>query len=139
MYDIIELKSKSFDELLAIAEKLEISKPKSYSQDDLVYKILDEQAIKASEHPVEKVKKRGRPRVNKAPATIFLTTTVFPLVPGPNLYYMMYWIVGRNYTAAMQEAITLILTCLGIVFGFLIIEILSKYSPLILGKLKKSQ
>ena len=78
-------------------------------------------------------------RVNKAPATIFLTTTVFPLVPGPNLYYMMYWIVGRNYTAAMQEAITLILTCLGIVFGFLIIEILSKYSTLILGKLKKSQ
>ncbi|MBQ1748097.1 MAG: Rho termination factor N-terminal domain-containing protein, partial [Bacteroidales bacterium] len=67
MYDIIELKSKSFDELLAIAEKLEISKPKSYSQDDLVYKILDEQAIKASEQPVEKVKKRGRPRVNKAP------------------------------------------------------------------------
>jgi len=51
----------------------------------------------------------------------------------------MYWIVGRNYTAAMQEAITLILTCLGIVFGFLIIEILSKYSTLILGKLKKSQ
>ena len=78
-------------------------------------------------------------RVNKAPATIFLTTTVFPLVPGPNLYYMMYWIVGRNYTAAMQEAITLILTCLGIVFGFLIIEILSKYSTLNLGKLKKSQ
>lgn len=28
-------------------------------------------------------------RVNKAPATIFLTTSVFPLVPGPNLYYMI--------------------------------------------------
>lgn len=28
-------------------------------------------------------------RINKAPATIFLTTAVFPLVPGPNLYYIM--------------------------------------------------
>ncbi len=63
MYDIIELKSKSFEELLAIAEKLDISKPKSYSQDDLVYKILDEQAIKAAGQPVEKPKKRGRPRL----------------------------------------------------------------------------
>ena len=60
MYDIIELKSKSFEELLAIAEKLDISKPKSYSQDDLVYKILDEQAIKAAEQPIEKPKRRRR-------------------------------------------------------------------------------
>ena len=63
MYDIIELKSKSFDELLAIAEKLEIAKPRSFSQDDLVYKILDEQAIKASEQPEEKPKRKPRQRV----------------------------------------------------------------------------
>ena len=69
MYDIIELKSKSFEELLAIAEKLDISKPKSYSQDDLVYKILDEQAIKAAEQPIEKPKRRGRPKAEKKDET----------------------------------------------------------------------
>ncbi len=45
MYDIIELSGKSLEELYAIAETLNISKVKSYSQQDLVYKILDEQAI----------------------------------------------------------------------------------------------
>ena len=49
-------------------------------------------------------------RVNKAPATIFQTICVFPLVPGPNLYYMMYCI-----------------TCLGIALGFIVVEILNKY------------
>ncbi len=45
MYDIIELNGKSLEELYAIAETLNISKVKSYSKSDLVYKILDEQAI----------------------------------------------------------------------------------------------
>ena len=66
-------------------------------------------------------------RVNKAPATIFLTASVFPLVPGPNLYYMMYALVMEEYETAKSEALTLLITCLGIVFGFLIVEILNKY------------
>ena len=45
MYDIIELSNKSLDELYAIADGLKITKVKSYSKEDLVYKILDEQAI----------------------------------------------------------------------------------------------
>ena len=69
MYDIIELKSKSFEELLAIAEKLEIAKPKSFSQDDLVYKILDEQAIKAAEQPEEKPKRKPRQKVKSQQAS----------------------------------------------------------------------
>ena len=65
MYDIIELKSKSFDELLEIAEKLDIAKPKSFSQDDLVYKILDEQAIKAATgQPDDKPKRKPRQKAN---------------------------------------------------------------------------
>jgi uncharacterized membrane protein YjjB (DUF3815 family) len=39
-------------------------------------------------------------RVNKAPATIFQTVCVFPLVPGPNLYYMMYCIVMEEHEMA---------------------------------------
>ncbi|MBR4804968.1 MAG: transcription termination factor Rho [Bacteroidales bacterium] len=63
MIDIIELKSKSFDELLAIAEKLNISKAKNYSQEDLIYKILDEQAIQSVDQPIQRPKRPKRERI----------------------------------------------------------------------------
>lgn len=63
MIDIIELKSKSFDELVAIAEKLNISKAKNYSQDDLIYKILDEQAIQSVDQPIQRPKRPKRERI----------------------------------------------------------------------------
>ena len=66
-------------------------------------------------------------RINKAPATIFQTICVFPLVPGPNLYYMMYCLVMEDHNMAVSEAVTLVVTCLGIALGFIVIEILSKY------------
>jgi len=70
MYDIIELKAKSLDELLAIAEKLNIAKAKSFSQEDLVYKILDEQAIQAVDKPIEKPKRKPRERIAKSKSVI---------------------------------------------------------------------
>ncbi len=76
-------------------------------------------------------------RVDKAPATIFLVTSVFPLVPGPNLYYTMYGIVMEDYAMAKSEAMTLLLTCLGIVFGFLIVEIGDKYILMFLNLFKR--
>ena len=51
MYDIIELSGKSFDELKAIAEALHINKISSQTKEDLVYKILDEQAIQGVGDP----------------------------------------------------------------------------------------
>lgn len=66
-------------------------------------------------------------RVNKAPATIFQTICAFPLVPGPNLYYMMYGIVMEMHDVARSEAFTLVETCLGIALGFIVVEILDKY------------
>lgn len=63
MIDIIELKSKSFEELLAIAEKLNISKAKNYSQEDLIYKILDEQAIQSVDQPIQRPKRPKRERI----------------------------------------------------------------------------
>ena len=66
-------------------------------------------------------------RVNKAPATIFQTVCAFPLVPGPNLYYMMYGIVMEMHDVARSEAFTLVETCLGIALGFIVVEILDKY------------
>lgn len=65
-------------------------------------------------------------RVNKAPSTIFLTASVFPLIPGPNLFYMMYGFASQNNEMAWTETIVLIVTCLGIAFGFNIVDIVTR-------------
>lgn len=49
MYDILELNKKLVSELREIANELNIRKPDKYKKQDLVYKILDTQAILASE------------------------------------------------------------------------------------------
>ena len=59
MYDIMELSNKSLEELYSIAENLNVKRVKSYSKDELVYKILDEQAIQGVNVPIQK-KQRNR-------------------------------------------------------------------------------
>lgn len=66
-------------------------------------------------------------RVNKAPSTIFLTASVFPLIPGPNLYYMMYGAVIRNMDMVFSETLVLLSTCLAIAFGFIIVDAAARY------------
>lgn len=66
MYDIMELSNKSLEELYVIAENLKIKRVKSYSKDELVYKILDEQAIQGVNTPIQK---RQRNRI-VAPKTV---------------------------------------------------------------------
>lgn len=65
-------------------------------------------------------------RVNKAPSTIFLTASVFPLIPGPNLYYMMFGCVSRDMEMAYGETMVLLSTCLAIAFGFIIVDVASR-------------
>ena len=65
-------------------------------------------------------------RVNRAPSTIFLTASVFPLIPGPNLYYMMYGITSNDKAMAISETMILFETCLAIAFGFLIVDVASR-------------
>ena len=65
-------------------------------------------------------------RINKAPSTIFLTASVFPLIPGPNLYYMMYGCVSRDMEMAFSESVVLLATCLAIAFGFIIVDVVSR-------------
>ncbi len=48
MYDILELNSKPVVELREIAKEMNISKITSYKKEDLIYKILDQQAILSS-------------------------------------------------------------------------------------------
>ncbi len=62
MYGILELNSKSFEELVTIAEDLNIRRASSIAKEDLIYKILDEQAIQSKENPRPK---RVRTRIVK--------------------------------------------------------------------------
>ncbi len=68
MYDIVELNSKLLTELKEIAKSLDIKKVDSYKKQDLIYKILDAQAlrpdgVKEAENREKKTGRRpGRPR-----------------------------------------------------------------------------
>ncbi|MGC8803081.1 MAG: Rho termination factor N-terminal domain-containing protein, partial [Bacteroidales bacterium] len=48
MYDIIELNEKQLSELQEIAQSLGITKVENLQKQDLIYKILDQQAIQAT-------------------------------------------------------------------------------------------
>ena len=71
MYNIIQLNDKNLSELQTIAQELGIKKTDSLKKEELVYKILDEQAIAGAtkkvaaekikeERKVEKQEKRTR-------------------------------------------------------------------------------
>ncbi|MBQ8088401.1 MAG: threonine/serine exporter family protein, partial [Clostridia bacterium] len=66
-------------------------------------------------------------RAHKAPATIFMTVSIFPLIPGAALYSMMVAIVLGNSALAAQKGAELALTCFAIVLGFMVVEVLSRY------------
>ena len=48
MYNITDLTDMSTDELIAIAEGMGINKPDPSRKEELIYKILDQQAINLS-------------------------------------------------------------------------------------------
>ena len=62
MHKIFELKEMSLEQLQSIADELDIKGTKKMSQEDLVYKILDTEAIKNAQKPENEKPKRGRPR-----------------------------------------------------------------------------
>ena len=64
MYDIIELNAKKVLELKEIAKKLGISRLEKLKKQDLVYSILDEQALR----PGENKKAPAKSKAKSAPA-----------------------------------------------------------------------
>ena len=52
MYDILELSKKLLPELKDIAKELKIKKAESLKKQDLIYKILDQQALEATEYDI---------------------------------------------------------------------------------------
>ncbi|MBP5302123.1 MAG: Rho termination factor N-terminal domain-containing protein, partial [Bacteroidales bacterium] len=77
MYDILELSAKSQEDLYAIAKELNIKKPENIKKEDLIYVILDEQAIQSNESPKPK---KARPRIAK-PAAQKVATSAAPAAP----------------------------------------------------------
>jgi len=68
MYDIIELNQKLVTDLREIAKELQIKKAEKLKKQELVYKILDTQAILASEGKLKQIKTTTqKPQVNPAP------------------------------------------------------------------------
>ncbi len=75
-YNILELNEKSLSDLQTIAEELGIKKVKAMKKDELVYKILDEQAIsyagiqaeKEKEKEAKKAEKKTKSRKSAKPA-----------------------------------------------------------------------
>jgi transcription termination factor Rho len=64
MYDILELSKKLLPELREIGKELNIKRVESFKKQELIYKILDNQAILAS--GVKKPEKKVLPRLTKA-------------------------------------------------------------------------
>ena len=72
MYDILQLNEMLVPELRELAEKLELKKYKSLAKQDLIFKILDHQAIKGGElgaqkAPIQEAKKAPKPRSPRPP------------------------------------------------------------------------
>jgi transcription termination factor Rho len=96
MFNKTELDEKSFEELVEIAKSLGLDKVKRLEKTDLIYKILDQQALKIAQRelpaPVEvatEKKRRGRPAKEK---TTDAKSTGFPEIP-----------VGTKHVLPSQE------------------------------------
>ena len=63
MYDILELNKKLVSELRDIAKELKIKKVEALKKQDLVYKILDQQAINATTEVKPEKKNHQRKRI----------------------------------------------------------------------------
>ncbi|WP_051600508.1 threonine/serine exporter family protein [Eubacterium sp. AB3007] len=66
-------------------------------------------------------------RRNKAPATIFLIASAVPLIPGRNLYNMMFGLVSQNSAMAWENGVTALVIALAIALGFVVVTVLNKY------------
>ena len=66
-------------------------------------------------------------RINKAPATIFLTAAAVPLIPGGKLYYTMYGIVSENRQMFEVNGTSAIIIALAISLGFVAVAVVNKY------------
>lgn len=70
MYNISELNAKSESELKAIAESMGMKKIDAAQKDDLIYRILDQQAIDMAATATEKKRRGPKPKKDKTDVTV---------------------------------------------------------------------
>ncbi len=68
MYDILELNKKLLPDLKEIAKELNIKKVDSFKKQDLIYKILDTQAIIEAEKKTSKAENKGKSTEKETPS-----------------------------------------------------------------------
>ena len=56
-----------------------------------------------------------------------MTAAAIPLIPGSNLYGMMYSLVNQDYAAANTDGITALVISLAIGLGFVIVAVVNRY------------
>ncbi|WP_303310460.1 transcription termination factor Rho [Hymenobacter sp. BT730] len=83
MYTIDELKDRLLSELKEIAEELKVGNFKKLSKQDLVYKILDQQAVTPLEQLPQKTKPLSQKESKKAPAVVAETVADAPVALAP--------------------------------------------------------
>lgn len=76
-------------------------------------------------------------RVNKAPATIFLTAAAVPLIPGGKLYYTMYGLVSKDEQLFVDSGTSCLMIALAISLGFVVVAVLNNYLSRVLAGRKK--
>ncbi|MFC2152498.1 transcription termination factor Rho [Bacteroidota bacterium] len=82
MYDILELNKRLVSELRDIAKGLQIKKVESLKKQDLIYKILDQQAINATSDVKSDRKPSGRKRITeKSKPSISASRKIETVVP----------------------------------------------------------
>jgi uncharacterized membrane protein YjjB (DUF3815 family) len=71
-------------------------------------------------------------KINRAPTTIFLIGSGLPLIPGRNLYNMMYGIVSDDFSKVYSNMFAVASIALAIAIGYLIVTLAT-------GQFRKSQ
>lgn len=64
-------------------------------------------------------------RVNRAPATIFLTTGAVPLIPGGSLYYTMLGLISQDELMLAENGSKALIIALAIALGFVCVAIVN--------------
>ena len=73
-------------------------------------------------------------RVNKAPATIFLTAAAVPLIPGGSLYYTMLGLVEQDEELFATSGVAALTIALAISLGFVVVALANKYINIFMRK-----
>lgn len=68
-------------------------------------------------------------RIRKAPVTVFLVISIFPLVPGANAYYTMEYCISKNFHLAGMQCVDMLGISASIAGGLFLSATIFKFIP----------